>query len=328
MGASETQDTLRLRNTDYGDIEQCDYRGGAVSTEAVVPLGETACVVLATQTGPEVRWDVLALTVTSAPKPLVSETFAIMPVGALVAPDVVRELRWHGDTGELSLFAEDEPVQRLPLDSIVALLGMGAGREGEFGFGDSRLDGGSLLLRGPASTLRATSESVAALERELVRPARLDVVLSVERPEGGRRTVGVLSAPMTVGRKAALASYLRMDTIGDYDVEIAQEARIADPVPQVATAGAFANAVLSRNPDGTFRLELDLTVAAAPEGIRTSFSRTGGVPLIQTVPLSKCVAPIRLDLAAGVARAVELGPDPFSGGGEGRLVASVSVQAR
>jgi len=326
MGATEVQDTLRLRNTDYQEIEQCDYRGGAVSTDAVVAPGKTVVIVLATEAGTGVRWDILALTVKAAPRPIVADTFVVAPVGALVAADPTRSLAWQGATGELALIPkEEEPSPRMAMDGVIEKMGFPAEQEGEFRHGDAYLFGGCLLLRGTAASLRKADDGIAVLERELIQPARLEIRLSAERARGESRTVGLLAAPMTVGRRVALAAYLRMDTVGDYDVEIAQEARIADPNHTVVTAGTFANADLFRNPDGTYRLHLDLTVTGAPEGIRTSASHAGGVPLVQTVPLLKRVAPIRFDLAAGRPRTVDLGPDPFSAAEEGRLVATVTV---
>jgi len=323
LGAQEATDLLRLRNTDFGDVEQIDYRGGAVSTEAIVAPGETATIVLATDARGELRWDVLALTVKAAPKPIVADTFVVAPVGALVTHDAPRRVMWSA-SGELALAPlESEP--RLSLDSVLHRIGFPADGEGEFRTGDEHLHGGSLLLRGRAASLRAANEGILALERELIRPAQIEIRFVAERPGGAARTVGLLAAPLTAGRVAALAAYLRMDTIGDYEVEVAQEARIADPVHEVVTAGVFGNALVHVNADGTYRLHLDLTVAGAAEGVRTIASGVGGVPILQSVALRKRVAPLRLDMAAGRPRSVELGQDPFSRDEEGRLSAVVTV---
>ncbi len=324
LGAQEATDLLRLRNTDFGEVEQIDYRGGAVSTEAIVAPGEMATIVLATDARGELRWDVLALTVKAAPKPIVADTFVVAPVGALVTEDAPRRVVWNGTTGELAL-APLETGPRLALESVLHRIGFPADAEGEFKTGDEHLHGGSLLLRGRAASLRAANEGILALERELIRPAQIEIRFVAERPGGAARAVGLLAAPLTAGRVAALAAYLRMDTIGDYEVEVAQEARIADPVHQVVTAGVFGNALVYVNADGTYRLHLDLTVAGATEAIRTIASGVGGVPILQSVALAKRVAPLRLDVAAGRPRSVDLGQDPFSRAEEGRLSAVVTV---
>lgn len=325
LGAQEATDLLRLRNTDFGEVEQIDYRGGAVSTETIVAPGGMAAIVLATDARGDVRWDALALTVKAAPKPILADTFVVAPVGALVTHDAARRAVWSGTTGELALAAlEGEP--RLAMESVLHRIGFPADGDGEFRTADEHLHGGSLLLRGRAASLRTANEGILALERELIRPARVEIRLVAERPGGEARTVGLLAAPLTAGRVAALAAYLRMDTIGDYEVEVAQESRIADPVHEAVTAGVFGNALLHPNTDGTYRLHLDLTVVGAAEGVRTIASGTGGVPIVQSVALAKRVAPLRLDLAAGRPRTVDLGTDPFSRGEEGRLMAIVTVQ--
>ncbi|HEX5135931.1 MAG TPA: hypothetical protein VFY93_03085 [Planctomycetota bacterium] len=323
MGSREVQDVLRLRNTDFGEVEQCDFRGGAVSTEMVVVPGKPAVVVLGVETGTEVRWDLLALTVNRAPRAVTGDTFAVTPVGALVAGDAPRSLAWDSQTGELMLLPSEEGLCRFGLDELPRRIDFRADLDGEFLVAEGSLFGGSLLLRGPAAGLRNANDRIAALERELIRPAQLEIRIAVVGNES--RTAGLLAAPLTLDRKAAMAAYLRMDTVGDYDVEVAQEARIADPNHVVVTAGAFANALLSQNLDGGYRLDLDLVVSAAPGGIQTSAARAGGVPAIQTVAVSRRITPIRVDLVPDRPRTVELGTNPFGAGADARLVAVITV---
>lgn len=325
LGAVEADDQLRLRNTDFGEVEQVDYRGAAVSTEAVVAPGQTAAVVLASASGVDVRWDVLIVTVKAAPKPVVEDTFAVAPVGALVAEDPVRSIAWHGETGELALLPGEARARR-QMGGVLERIGFPAEEEGEFKQSNGALHGGSLLLRGKAANLKTANEGIAALERSLIRPAQIEVRLVSERPGAEARTVGLLAAPLTVGRTAALAAYRRIDTVGDYDVEVAQEARIADPNHIAVTTGVFGNASLHANTDGTYRLHLDLTVVGAPDGTRMIESGVGGVPMLQSVGLSTRASALRLDLAGGRARTVDLGSDPFSSGEAARLTAVVTVQ--
>jgi hypothetical protein len=227
-------------------------------------------------------------------------------------------------TGELAL-APLECEPRIAMESVLRRIDFPADGDGEFRTADEHLHGGSLILRGRAASLRTANEGILGLERELIRPAQIEIRFVAERPGGAPRTVGLLAAPLTAGRVAALAAYLRMDTVGDYEVEVAQESRIADPVHEVVTAGVFGNALVHTNADGTYRLHLDLTVAGAAEGVRTIASGVGGVPILQSVALAKRVAPLRFDVTAGRPRTVDLGTDPFSRGEEGRLSAVVTV---
>jgi hypothetical protein len=316
----EFQDTLRLRNTDLASVEQVDYDGGVVSTEAVVAPGGGCAVVLGSPAGGAARWDVLLFTVRAAPKPVgAADTFAVIPVGALTSADPARSLAWQ-PSGELTLAAGEARTG----SAIEEALAIDSNDEGEF-LVLSEVHGGTLLLRGTLEEVKAASETILALERALIRPARLDVRFAVERAGGEPAAAGGLVAPLVLGRPLALAAYRRIDTVGDYDVEIAQESRIADPNHVVVTAGYFGNALLSANPDATLRLHLDLTAAGAPDGMRAVAAQAGGVPLIQSVPLRRRVDPLRLDLAPGKPRRIELGPDPFSADEGGRLVAIVTV---
>jgi hypothetical protein len=327
LAASEVQDELRLRNTDFGEVEQCDYRGGVVSTDLVAAPGRTATVVLATEAQGETRYDILALTVRASPRPAGVETFVVTPVGALVAGDFARGLSWHAQTGELTLLPrEDEPPARFQIDGLIESLGVPMEEEGEFRNAVGDLHGGSIIVRASMEKTRAFLDGIGAMERDLIRPVRLEIRFTVERPGRETRAVGLLASPITAGRGVALAAYRRVDTIGDYDVEVAQESRIADPNHVVVTAGIFANAAVFANADGTYRLHLDLTVRGAPEPIRPIVSHVGGVPTLQSVAISRRTDPLRLDVAPGKPRTIDLGPDPFVAGGDGRLVAVVTVE--
>jgi hypothetical protein len=317
MGAQEVQDELRLRNTDFGEVEQCDYRGAAVSTEMVVVQGRARVVILRTQAG--AGGGMSTADGQGAPRPTAG-TPSYHAVGALVADDPARALLWNGATGELAFVQDERSGARLEQQGVLERLDFYAEQDGGFRVSNDSLHGGCVLLRGSAAGLRAANEGILALERELIRRARRDRIgVAVGNKARGRAPP---PGPSVQARSRPTCGW----TIGDYDVEVAQEARIADPSHVVVTAGIFANAEVFLNPDGSYRLHADLTVSAAHEGIRTSTSRAGGTPLVQTVPIEKRVAPIRVDLAPGRPRTVDLGTNPFAAGEDGRLVAVVTVQ--
>jgi hypothetical protein len=162
------------------------------------------------------------------------------------------------------------------------------------------------------------------IEQDLLRPVRLSVRLISSSGEGGSsRTIGMLDAPLVAGRGASFAAYHRADYTGDYEVEVAQAARIADPVLMAAYAGFFAYAKVTKSGARSYRLRLGLRVAAFPEGVKEINNASPDFGSVQTVPVLAQRTVVALDLARG-ARTVDMGGDPFSP--ERRLFAIVSLR--
>ena len=84
MRSPERTENLRLRNTDYGVLEQSDFRGCAVSTEMVLKPGATAGM-LSGYSGELAH--VLLFRLKKAPPAPKPGTFVVMATGALSAED-------------------------------------------------------------------------------------------------------------------------------------------------------------------------------------------------------------------------------------------------
>ena len=314
--SSERTDTLRLRNTDYGMIEQADYRGCALSTEMVLAPGRTKGLVVST---PGSRTELLLFTLKRAPEPARAGTFMVLRTGALTDSDALF-LVALSQNGE-PIFRVPSRYRRMDLGGLQDRLWAAMGGDDAGVVHDaSWSDGGLLVLHAKAPTVVPALDTLGALERAFLGPVRLSVRLMV-----GSNVVGLVGGPMVASRPSSFAGYRRIDYIGDYDVEIAQESRIADPNPMAAVAGVIANARVHRAGAGRYRLRLDLRVSAMPEGVRTIDHRTGGVGVVQSVPMQVVETLVRTELAAGREKRIELGANPFGGGS---LVAVIAVHDR
>jgi len=320
MGVGEVQDQLRLRNSDFRAIEQLDFDGGAISAEGVLAPGRIFSVTLASSAGAERRRDLLLFRIRAFPQPSRPGALAILPIGALSAPDPIRLLRSLED-GELAFRIDEEGGPLLGAEELIDRVDPGQLRSSH----EATLFGGCLVVHDHEGSVAAISARLAGLEREDLRPLQLGVRFLAVDSGGSSRLVGVLSTPLVARRVVSLGAYRKWDTIGDYDVEVAQEARIADPIHLVVTAGLFAEAVAFPNPGGGWRLQLELSASGAPDGISVIESRVGGVPNLQSIPIRRCASSARLDLAPGDERTLDLGPDPFTPRATARLVARIRL---
>lgn len=316
LGANERSDTLRLRNTDYGNVERADYVGCVASTEMIVATGRWAAVVAGTTA---TRFDLLLFRVTTAPEPVRAGTFMALPTGALTADD----RGWR-----LGTAFNGEPVLReapsaawMHLSTLKERLWEALGDDDTSSLHDAFwLHGGSLILNARGRKVVPVLDTLAALERAFLKPVRVDIRLT-----SGGVPLGRVGGPAVAERIAVFAGYRRIDYVGDYDVEIAQESRIADPNPHAAYGGVVANLRAFRTGTNTYRLQLDLRVAALAAEVRTFMPGTGGIPGIQSVPLRKSTTRLTFEIAAGQEKTVTLGENPF---GDGILKAVVSLHDR
>lgn len=329
LSAREHVDSLRLRNTDFGVIQQCDFQGGAFSSDAAVAPGRACSVVLASPTLEGTRFEVLVFTVRAVPQPAPAEDLLVAPIGALIARDVEREFCWSDSSGDLYLASvqNGEALGYIDPEPLIRLTGVREPQEGGFLSCDQSLYGGILLLRAPAAEGRAALDGLREAERNILRPAWLRIRFTTQQDGREPETAGVLALPLTVSRRAAAAAYRRMDTIGGYDVEVAQEARIADPIARSVTAGFIANALLLASSENSYRLQLELEAIGA-ETIRTLPSAAGGGPAMQSVPQRKRSGRLQLELVPGRPKSLDLGANPFDTRDAGRLLVIVSVEPR
>jgi hypothetical protein len=229
----------------------------------------------------------------------------VLPVSAVCAADGERVLAWRGDPDsgrdhDICLdFAEDGD-ERARLD-----IGWIRDRFTASGVVLDDLEwlhGGALILRASEEAARTVQEGLAELERLHLRPAA--VLLEVRAGDGA--LAAAFRAPLLMGRRAAVAGYFRRDLVEDYDVEVAQEARISDPVPRPAYAGLFANLDVAPGPGGGHRVRLDLRLSAfTGEIVEESHSNEFGP--VQNVPSWTVSTNVIVDLPPGARKALDLG---------------------
>jgi len=303
---------------DVGDVEQADFRGSVVSTQAIVPVGGTAAVVLASaEGGADALWDVLLFTARKAPRPATAGTLTVLPLGALCAVDDQRYLGFGEMSDVLTLLTRE--------DSSLGLFNLGevadelrGGVEEGFLYSASWLHGGSLLVRSSAGQARQAMATVAAMEREFLRPARVTVRLASD-PAGPAR--GVLGGPVLAESDATFAAYRCQDVVTDYDVEVAQESRIADPIHGLVYGGAIARVTLFRAGPRQWRVGLEMRVMALEPIVEVSHGSTEIGPF-QNAPAHVRLVRTVLDVASGGEAVLELGASPYDAG---RLYAVVRV---
>jgi len=332
MRTTGLSDEVRIRETDFGTVEQATSRGSAVATEYVTGIGgnsTTRMLLLAgPERGPRALWHVLLLRVEGAAAPPPADGLSVFPAGAWATGDASRliAVTGRGAIGFCEQEAEAEP--RFAIDAVLgdfeavldsenlraAWLYPLACREGQF-----------VVSYGPPDSQARLREKLRGMD-SLIAPYHLEVRL--ESRGAGSNLLGALAFPLTAGRLASAAAYLRRDYVGDYDVEVAQEARIADPILHVSTVGAFANVTLTEIGGNAVHARLDLLVSAAPDGVRQIRGDTGGVPPLQSVPTRESRASVSLDLEPGVPATLELGEDPSDPTGGSRMFAVVKLAAR
>jgi len=305
-----------------GELEQADFHGSVASTEAILSVGETAAVIAGSPTG----WELLLFTLKQAPKPCEAGTMTLLPAGALTFEAKERELGFDVDemTEVFHWYRREFPPRMSNSELHSMLKGPLEDQRGSMLVGTPWLQGTSFVVRADVATAGALQSLVRGIEQDFLRPVRLSIRLISSSGEGGSsKTIGMLDAPLVAGRGASFASYHRADYMGDYDVEVAQEARIADPVLKVAYAGLFAHARVSKSGTRSYRMRLGLRIAAFPEGIQEINHSTPDFGAIQTVPVLAQRTVVTLDFTKG-ARTVDMGGDPFHP--EHRLFAIVNLR--
>lgn len=327
-----------IRTKDHGSAEMPALRGAYASTEWLASAGDATAIVLAAPVGEHaVSRHVLLVRAVSGPQRTADLPVTSVPIGALTTPIDERFLALpafeHASEtcrGSLGLTwrssaaraAADELRDRTQVRAAEALE-----KEGAFvSTGDGWLGDDSLVVGGDRSVAEAAVKAVSEAEAELLRPARLTVRL-VSRGAGAgaaapERTLGVVAAPALTGRNVALAAYASIPYVGDYDVEVAQEARISDPVVNVAVGGVVLNVRLSLGPANGWRADLSLVAssAGAVEIVPVTASEVG---TIERVPVRRARAEQTLLFADGKPREIDLGANLW---GAGRLVAVVRVE--
>ena len=312
---AERNDTLRIRTTDFGKVDQADYRGVGVSTDAVLRDGRWHGFFAGSDAA---RRELVLMKVVQSPKAVRAGSFMALSTGALTASDRtwVLQAAYNGEpqlasingTPRLDIGGLQERLNALLVDDNATLVHA------------SWLHGGSLILHARPRAAVPVLDRLAILERALIRPVRLEVrILAADR------VVGEVFGSALVDRPASIFGYRRLDFVGDYEVEVAQESRIGDPKASAAYAGVVANFLAQSAGTNTYRLQLDLTASSMPEKARVMKHGVGGVGLVQAVDVKRVRLVSRVELTAGTPLRVDLGDNPY---GDGSLVAVITVSDR
>lgn len=317
-----------FRTTDLGTAEMPEFRGAFVSTAAALWPGETAAIVLASPVSERasVRRVLLVRLVSAPPAPQLAR-LDVHGVGALTVqplrpflfvPLPPYSVDFALDVASPKREAVAQARERLRRD-VIATAGAARFERQSTVLAEARdWPGGAFVVQGDAETREAVRAAVVTIERQRVRAARVTLRLEVRGAAGApAQLVGVTSFPALVGHGAALAAYASVPYVADFDVEIAEKARIADPVIATAVGGTVLNLTLADGPGGALRADLTLFVA----GVGPPEPAVGGaaeVGVIERVPERRSQVAQSVLVAAGRASEIELGPSPW---GPGRLVA-------
>lgn len=337
-----------VRTTDLGSVELPDVAAAFAATEAVLARGETAAVCIAAPTGTDSasRHVVLVRLVAVPARPEVVG-FDLIPVGGLtnLLPQPVLRARFDDLEPSLVAFGGglalrwQEPTQRCSTDAVHSALGgaLGSWLEREEGVAYDLVPdlggGAAVVVRGGPGPAKTARDTIEAIERAAVRSAFTSIrfvetplaTTSADDAVTSGRTVGLLSGPVASGHRATFAAYRAAAYLGDYDVEVAEKARIADPIPHTAVGGANAAVRVAAGPGGAWRLDLSLQVSGIGDAASTAAQATEVGPVERIVTRRN-----RFDgavtLAPGAARALDLGDSPWRPRGTARLWAVVRVQ--
>lgn len=329
---------VELRTKDLGACELPEVRGAYASTAAPMRVGQWAAIVLAAPLSERdaLRRAVLVRLVSAPPAPDLPG-MDVAGVGAIRLARARPSFRTP-----LVLREEDDAVHhglrvaflapRTTLDVAALVRAISASapdlveRPGNILAAVSDWPGGAVVAQGDKDLRAAVKATLGAAEREWVVGARVGVRLVVRRADGAERVVGSLSSPALVGRGVALAAYASVPYVGDYDVEVAQEARIADPLVRTAFGGMVVNLALAQAEGGGLRVDLELT-ASSVGAVETSSAGATEVGLLERVTTRRSRVAQTFVLATGSSREVELGPSPWSSPTRGeRLVAIVRAE--
>jgi len=313
LKARELADDHRMRDSNYGEVELAQYRGMCVATETVLSPGARAFVVMDSTEHESDEVHVLALSLKHAGQPSGESTVALLPIGALTNQhgDWRLSMSWGGQPKWNSEGEKFGP--RLAEKALSGLAG-----DDEVLWNATDLLGGSLLMQAPPARIAGIRKRLARLEQMLLRPVRLSMQFHVIA-DGGTRPQGMVNQPALLGTPTVFGSYRRFDYIGDHDVEVAQQARIADPLHKVAVAGILGDATITATAEGQYRVRLALNISSAgkPEEVRP---KAGGVGPLERVRRTVLKLFPTIRLAEGKSRTIDLGANPY---GEGRLTVDI-----
>jgi hypothetical protein len=144
-------------------------------------------------------------------------------------------------------------------------------------------------------------------------------------PEEGARLLAHGEIPTIFGRTGSVMIGNTANYIADYDVEVAQEARIADPIIGQSFGGLVANVRPNRSADGrSVSLDLELLLSRRL-GLEPAFD-TGAQTLgpVERYTELRALVSTTLEIPAGGTSVLDLGVDPRAG--DRRVVAEIRLE--
>jgi hypothetical protein len=140
--------------------------------------------------------------------------------------------------------------------------------------------GRSLFARHEPPVLDRLGAELGSIERTELETLRLEVVLEAETPEGGREPRAQARLEVPAGRWVYWQAGIERTYVGDWDVEVAQEARVGDPIVGRLFAGVALSLLAHPAPvagQATLSIDASLCDAAADFPIRRSGNAVTGV---------------------------------------------------
>ena len=325
-----TMGTVQLPGCSHADLH----------LSLVVPLGEDVLVpVVSGDRKATLRFHVEQLDASSPGR--------LLDVGALTTPafglrtaepSEFSDREGYHRTVSLRRRADVEGLRPLgTVDEVIEIVHMGVApprwEEGDEGLG--ALSNGQVAVTARPDLLAQVRAFLVEREAEALRPVVLDVaVLSVRdsvAPGPGRELDEELATVLTSGRLHTLSgrwASLRIGStrnyVADYDVEVAQEARIPDPnVGQ--TFGGLAADLRPHLPLGgrTVRVDLDLLFSQDELAAQPFDSGTQYLGPIEQVRARRTRLDTSIGVPLGGRTLIDAGPDPHNPGA--RLIVAISA---
>ncbi|MFV1959503.1 MAG: hypothetical protein ACC662_08845, partial [Planctomycetota bacterium] len=199
------------------------------------------------------------------------------------------------------------------------------------------LGGGRLLAFTKPGLLASVRGFLAAREAEVLRPVVLEVAVHSVRGDvasgPGRALDPEVSTLLTSARLPTLDgrwASLRLGTtrnyLADYAVEVAQEARIADPIPGQSFGGLIANVRPHLPLEGrTVRVDLDLLLSEDGLAEKPFDAKVQYMGPIEQVRARQTRLRTTVGVPRGGTTLLDAGPDPSTP--DARLVVAISVTA-